>query len=67
MVADGEQEDGEESDENASSKNINNRTPNKQIGSSKSNIRYRKKSNLGLKSKSQKRRQDNSNPPRDGE
>jgi hypothetical protein len=53
VVLDGDQEEGDESDENLSSKNIN-KSPMKLAGSSKSNLRYRKKSGIVRGSKSNK-------------
>jgi hypothetical protein len=53
MVQDGEQEEGDESDENMSSKNID-KNAQKLAGSSKSNLRYRRKSGRVRGSKSNK-------------
>ncbi len=53
MVVDGDQEEGDESDENMSSKNID-KSAQKLAGSSKSNLRYRRKSGRERGSKSNK-------------
>ena len=60
MVADGDQEEADESDDNMSSKNIN-KSAQKHPGSSKSKLRYRKKSGRVRGSKSNKVKEEASN------